>query len=222
MRRDYGALECANVAGASGITRGTIASTQPLMAAIHTNTAAGRSNVGIWNEIVSLLHEAEPYAPFAELALASAWEMQLIHAKGTMCLGDGELRLTQAAFAGAPDLPADVAESALEMAWRRPKRVDIVEQVRAYRIEQAKEHKERLKSDDESRKPGSAAWPGRPKARYATAKRITLNGGSLARSDGNVWTISLRSGIGAFETSKRLASATVCLAENHAINSCGP
>lgn len=95
---------------------------------------------------------ATPYRrEFAELALASAREMQLIHAKGIMCLGDGEMRLYQAAFAGAPDLPADVAEWALEMARRRPERADIVEQVRAYRTEQAKEHKERLKTDPEYR-----------------------------------------------------------------------
>jgi hypothetical protein len=96
---------------------------------------------------------ATPYRrEFADLALASAREMQLTHAKGIMCLGDGETRLYQAAFAGAPDLPADVAEWALEMARRRPERADIVEQARAYRIEQAKEHGERLKSDEEYRK----------------------------------------------------------------------
>ncbi len=96
---------------------------------------------------------AMPYRrEFAELALASAREMQLIHAKGIMCLGDGEMGLYQATFAGAPDLPADVAEWALEMARRRPERADIVEQVRAYRIEQTKEHKERLRSDEEYRK----------------------------------------------------------------------
>lgn len=96
---------------------------------------------------------ATPYRrEFAELALASAREMQLIHAKGIMCLGDGEVGLYQAAFAGTPDLPADVAEWALEMARRRPERADIVEQVRANRTEQAKEHKERLKSDAEYRK----------------------------------------------------------------------
>jgi hypothetical protein len=89
---------------------------------------------------------------FADLALAGAREMQLIHAKGIMCLGDGEVNLYQAAFAGAPDLPTDVAEWTLEMARRRPERADIVDQVRAYRIEQAKEHKARLESDEEYRK----------------------------------------------------------------------
>jgi hypothetical protein len=96
---------------------------------------------------------ATPYRrEFSELALAGAREMQLTHAKRIMCLGDGEMRLYQAAFAGAPDLPADVSEWALEMARRRPERADIVGQVRAYRVEQAKEHKERLESDAEYRK----------------------------------------------------------------------
>jgi hypothetical protein len=89
---------------------------------------------------------------FADLALAGAREMQLIHAKRIMCLGDGEVNLYQAAFAGAPDLPAEVAEWALEMARRRPERADIVKQVRAYWTEQAKEHRERLKTDEEYRK----------------------------------------------------------------------
>jgi hypothetical protein len=89
---------------------------------------------------------------FANLALASAREMQLIHAKGIIVLGDRETRLYQAAFAGAPDLPAEVSEWALEMARRHPERADIVEQVKAYRIEQAKERQERLKTDPEYRK----------------------------------------------------------------------
>lgn len=96
---------------------------------------------------------ATPYRrEFAELALASAREMQLTHAKGIMCLGEGGVRLYQAAFAGAPDLPTDVSDWSLEMARRRPPRADIVEQVRAYRTEQAKKHTERLKTDPEYRK----------------------------------------------------------------------
>jgi hypothetical protein len=88
---------------------------------------------------------------FAEMALASAREMQLTHAKGIAVWGEGEMLLYQAAFAGALDLPSDVAQWALEMARRRPARADIVEQVNAYRIEQAKEHAERLERDPEYR-----------------------------------------------------------------------
>jgi hypothetical protein len=84
---------------------------------------------------------------FAELALASAREMQLGHAKGIMYLGDFEARIYEAAFAGAPDLPADVSEWALEMAQRRPYRADIIEQVRAHRAEQRAEHKRRMETD---------------------------------------------------------------------------
>ncbi|WP_316171763.1 hypothetical protein [Bradyrhizobium sp. SZCCHNRI1058] len=89
---------------------------------------------------------------FAAIALASARESQLIHAKGIPVLGDGEQQVYQAAFAGAPDLPAEVSEWALEMARRRPNRADIAEQVRTYRIEQATAHKARLENDPEYRK----------------------------------------------------------------------
>ncbi|MGW1424650.1 hypothetical protein ACWAT4_31520 [Bradyrhizobium manausense] len=89
---------------------------------------------------------------FAAIALASARESQLIHAKGIPVLGDGEQQIYQATFAGAPDLPAEVSEWVLEMARRRPIRPDIREQVRLYRLEQAQAHKERLASDPEYRK----------------------------------------------------------------------
>jgi ABC-type oligopeptide transport system ATPase subunit len=110
---------------------------------------------------------ATPYRhEFADLALANAREMQAIHAKGVMVLGDSE-RLYQAAFAGTPDLPAEISQWALEMARRRPLHKDIVEQVKAYRIEQAKEHKERLKSDLDYRK------------RHARRERIPVSIGSF-------------------------------------------
>ena len=84
---------------------------------------------------------------FAELALASAREMQLGHAKGIMYVGKSEILIFQAALSGAPDLPADISGWALEMAQRRPYRADIVEQVKAHRAEQATEHKRRLDGD---------------------------------------------------------------------------
>lgn len=89
---------------------------------------------------------------FASIALASAREAQLIHAKGIPVLGDGEIRIYQATFAGAPDLSDEISEWALEMARRRPVSVDIRQQVRAYHLEQAKAHKERLASDPQYRK----------------------------------------------------------------------
>ncbi|MGY3493923.1 hypothetical protein [Bradyrhizobium sp. USDA 4502] len=96
---------------------------------------------------------AIPYREeFASIALASAREAQLIHAKGIPVLGEGEIRIYQATFAGAPDLPAEISEWALEMAGRRPVSADIRQQVRAYHLEQAKAHKERLASDPQYRK----------------------------------------------------------------------
>ena len=88
---------------------------------------------------------------FAELALAGAREMQLGLAKGIIYLGEREKPIYQAAFAGAPDLPTDVSEWALEMAQRRPYRADIVERVGAHRIEQAAEHRRRLETDADYR-----------------------------------------------------------------------
>jgi hypothetical protein len=87
---------------------------------------------------------------FAELALASAREMQLEHAKGIIRFGDKSIY--QAALAGAPDFCADASEWALEMAQRRPYRADIIEQVRAHRAAQAAEHKRRLATDPAYRK----------------------------------------------------------------------
>lgn len=96
---------------------------------------------------------ATPYRrEFAEIALSSAREMQLIRAKGIWAVGDGEVGIYRAAFSGAPDLPVEVSEWALEMARRRPIRADIVEQAAAYYAEQANAHEERLKNDPEYRR----------------------------------------------------------------------
>jgi len=45
--------------------------------------------------------------------------MQLEHAKGIMYVGESETRIYEAALAGAPDMPSEVSEWALEMAQRR-------------------------------------------------------------------------------------------------------
>jgi hypothetical protein len=88
---------------------------------------------------------------FADLALANARETQLAHAKGVMFIGESETRIYQAAFAGAPDLPVDVSEWALELAQRRPYRADVIEQVRVHRAEKAAEHVRRLETDPDYR-----------------------------------------------------------------------
>ena len=86
---------------------------------------------------------------FAQLALASARELQLGRAKGIIYAGDEdwEVRIHQAALAGAPDLPCDVSEWALEMAQRRPYRDDLQEKIREYHRERAEEHARRMQQD---------------------------------------------------------------------------
>jgi hypothetical protein len=87
---------------------------------------------------------------FAELALATARARQLSIAKGVMYLGDDD-GIFEAAFAGAQDLPDDVAVWALEMAQRRPMRADLQAKLSQYRKERAAEHSRRMESDAEYR-----------------------------------------------------------------------
>ena len=88
---------------------------------------------------------------FAELALATAREMQLIHAKHIIVIDDEEGKIYQAALAGAANLPDEVSQWALEMARRRPRHKDISNRANAYHAERAKEHAERLMSDADYR-----------------------------------------------------------------------
>ena len=83
---------------------------------------------------------------FAELALATARARQLDVAKGVMYVGDDDI-IFQAAFAGAHDIPDDVAAWALEMSQRQPLRADLADKLRAYREEKAAEHHRKLESD---------------------------------------------------------------------------
>ena len=84
---------------------------------------------------------------FAELALATARARQLSVAKGNIYVGRGDNSVYEAAFAGAQDIPDEVAAWALKMARRRPMRADLAANLRAYRGERAAEHKRRLESD---------------------------------------------------------------------------
>jgi hypothetical protein len=88
---------------------------------------------------------------FAELALATTRARQLSVAKGDIYVGDND-SIYQAAFAGAQDLPDDVAAWALEMARRRPMRADLREKLGEYRQERAAEHRRKLESDAQYRK----------------------------------------------------------------------
>ena len=86
---------------------------------------------------------------FAQLAFACARELQLGRAKGIIYAGDEdwEVRIYQAALAGAPDLPCEVSDWALEMAQRRPYRDDLQEKVREHHRERAAEHAQRMQQD---------------------------------------------------------------------------
>lgn len=87
---------------------------------------------------------------FAELALDTARARQLSFAKGDIYVGDNDSNF-EAAFAGAQDIPDDVAAWALEMARRRPMRVDLQAKLKQHREERAAEHSRRMKSDAEYR-----------------------------------------------------------------------
>ena len=88
---------------------------------------------------------------FAELAIASARELQLQHLKGATYLGEAIERIYQSALASAPDLPSEVSEWSLEMAGRRALRSDTAEQLRVHRNDRALEHSRRLETDSKYR-----------------------------------------------------------------------
>lgn len=87
---------------------------------------------------------------FAELALATARARQLDVAKGVMYVGDDD-SIFEATFAGAQDLPDDVATWALEMAHRRPLRADLQAKLNQHHREKAAEHSRRMASDADYR-----------------------------------------------------------------------
>ena len=87
---------------------------------------------------------------FAELALATARARQLSVAKGDIYVGDND-SIFQAAFAGAQDIPDEVAAWALEMARRRPMRADLKAKLKEHHQERAAEHRRRMESDADYR-----------------------------------------------------------------------
>jgi hypothetical protein len=88
---------------------------------------------------------------FAEIALASARELQYANEVTIIWYRDPEKAVYGAAFASAADLPDDVAEWALEMVQRRPLRADIVARVREFKRQEAEEHRKKLETDPEYR-----------------------------------------------------------------------
>jgi hypothetical protein len=88
---------------------------------------------------------------FAEIALASARELQYANEVTIAYSRDPEKAIYAAAFSGAADLSDDVAEWALEMVGRRPLRADILARVREFKRQEAEEHRKKLKTDPEYR-----------------------------------------------------------------------
>jgi hypothetical protein len=90
---------------------------------------------------------------FAELALATARTLQLEELKrDTIYAGDFGKSIYPAAFAAAPDLPAEVSAWALEMALRRPLNAEIKTKLEEHRQQKVREHQEKLRTDAEYRK----------------------------------------------------------------------
>lgn len=83
----------------------------------------------------------------AEVALASAREVQFELIKDDMGYDKGEDVIYAAAFAAAPDLPDEVGAWALEMARRRPLRDDILARKKQHDRNKALQPAERMKSD---------------------------------------------------------------------------
>lgn len=87
---------------------------------------------------------------FAEIALESARELQLGDETRSVIWGDvTEKSIYSAAFAGAPDLPDEVAQWALEMVRRRDLRGDLVARAREFRRKEAEEHRKKMETDPE-------------------------------------------------------------------------
>ena len=107
-----------------------------------------------WLNAYPATHAGSPFPlrkQFAELALATARAVQLEQRKGTIFADDSVKQIFSAALAGAPDLPDQVSQWALEMARRRPLDAAIAAAVTEHRRRQAAEHEEKLRTNDEYR-----------------------------------------------------------------------
>lgn len=83
----------------------------------------------------------------AEVALASARELQFELLKDSWSYDKGEEAIYAAAFAAAPDLPDEVSAWALEMAQRKPVQDDLRARKTEYEREKERKHQERMKGD---------------------------------------------------------------------------
>jgi hypothetical protein len=89
---------------------------------------------------------------FAELALLAARELQIGQGMHFMFADDSAGPIYKAALAGAPDLPEEVSQWALEMACRRDWSTDVTTQINEYHKRQADERAHRLRTDPEYRR----------------------------------------------------------------------
>lgn len=83
----------------------------------------------------------------AEIAVATARALQVGQGKRIIFLDDSEKPIYSAALAGAPDIPDEVSEWALEMAQRKEWRADIIAQIAEHEEKQVRERAERLRTD---------------------------------------------------------------------------
>jgi len=102
----------------------------------------------------------------AEMALAMARTVQVEKGHGVMYLTHEPLLYT-APLAGAADLPTEVGNWALELAGRREVDADVEQRIAEVRLQKAKAHAERLKTDAKYR------------ARHEERKQMPLSLGSF-------------------------------------------
>jgi hypothetical protein len=90
---------------------------------------------------------------FAEIALGSARELQLgQETRNTILTDITEKSTYAAALAGAPDLPDEVAQWALQMVQRRDFPADLVARANEFHRKNAEEHRRKLENDSEYKK----------------------------------------------------------------------
>jgi hypothetical protein len=88
----------------------------------------------------------------AELALATARQVQIADITSRFFSSESEKAIYGAALAGAPDIPEQIGELALELARRRPLSADVKAAVNTIREREARERAERMRTDPEYRK----------------------------------------------------------------------
>jgi hypothetical protein len=87
----------------------------------------------------------------AELALATARQVQIANITRRYFATDSEKAIYGAALSGAPDIPDQVSAFALEVARRRPLDASVSAAIAAIRAREAQEHAEKMRTDAEYR-----------------------------------------------------------------------